>query len=110
MDQWSVRRPALLEPALSDLCELLSSHSSALRSLAHGLVARYLRYAPNAGMQVLNSYLACLNSEHYEVVMSTLDRLPEIVVCSQGIPCHLIQCVNMFCKCYVTMIKVTVYS
>lgn len=98
LDQWSVRRPALLEPALSDLCELLSSHSSALRSLAHGLVARFLRYAPNAGMQVLNSYLACLNSEHYEVVMSTLDRLPEIVVCSQEVALPLLStafCLNI---------------
>lgn len=84
LDQWSVRRPALLEAAVNDMCELILSPSGSVRSLAHGLLSRYLRHCPSAALTTLPAYLACLNSGHYDVISSTLDRLPEVVVCSQG--------------------------
>lgn len=80
-----MRRPAILEPALGSLCRLLASRSSATRGLAHGLLARYLRFAPHAARYALPAYLSCLDSPHTEVISTALDRLPEMAVCSQGL-------------------------
>lgn len=84
LDQVSVRKPSLLAPAVSDLCELIQSPSGAVRNQAHGLLSRYLRHMPSAALSVLPAYLSCLHSGQCELVSSLLDRLPEIVICSQG--------------------------
>lgn len=84
LDQVSVRKPSLLAPAVSDLCEHIQSPSGAVRNQAHGLLSRYLRHMPSAALSVLPAYLSCLHSGQCELVSSLLDRLPEIVICSQG--------------------------
>lgn len=84
LDQVSVRKPSLLAPAVSDLCKHIQSPSGAVRNLAHGLLSRYLRHMPSAALSVLPAYLSCLHSGQCELISSLLDKLPEIVICSQG--------------------------
>uniref|UniRef100_A0A1B6DA21 Uncharacterized protein n=1 Tax=Clastoptera arizonana TaxID=38151 RepID=A0A1B6DA21_9HEMI len=93
LDQWSVRKPGILEPAVNDMCELILSPSAAVRNLAHGLLSRYLRCCPSAASSTLPSYLASLNSSNYDVITSTLDRLPEVAVCSQEAAVTLLETV-----------------
>lgn len=91
LDKASVWRVALLEPALGSLCRYLTSRSSAIRSLAHGLLARYLRFAPQAARSALPAFISCLDSPHPDVIATALDRLPEITVCCQELALPLLK-------------------
>uniref|UniRef100_A0A1B6EU77 Uncharacterized protein n=1 Tax=Cuerna arida TaxID=1464854 RepID=A0A1B6EU77_9HEMI len=95
LDKVSSGRPALLAPAVSDLCELVLSPSSSVRGLAHGLLLRHLRHAPHRALSLLPAYLSCLNCGQYEVVSSALAKLPEVVVCSQEVALSLLE--TVFC-------------
>ncbi|KAG8306435.1 Integrator complex subunit 1 [Homalodisca vitripennis] len=95
LDKVSSGRPALLAPAVSDLCELVLSPSSSVRGLAHGLLVRHLRHAPHCALSLLPAYLSCLNCGQYEVVSSALAKLPEVVVCSQEVALSLLE--TVFC-------------
>ncbi|XP_054282832.1 uncharacterized protein LOC129000013 [Macrosteles quadrilineatus] len=89
----SVRRPALLAPAVAVLGELITAPGSNVRALAHGLLARHLRYAPHTALQLMPAYLTALQSGQVEVVSSVLDRLHEVVVCSQEVAVPLLETV-----------------
>jgi hypothetical protein len=86
LDHLSSRKPSILDTFCEPISELLLSPTSSIRTLAHLLFARHLRYNPAAATASTGvaAFLRCLESDHPDILNSALDRLPEIVVCAQG--------------------------
>lgn len=81
----SSRVPSILDVFFDAIAELLLSPSNSVRSQAHMLFARHLRQNPAACNVGVPAFLRCLDSNQADVLNSALEKLPEIVVCSQGI-------------------------
>ncbi|BES89143.1 integrator complex subunit [Nesidiocoris tenuis] len=79
----SGKKPSVLEPVFTALCSHLTAHNSSVRNLAHTLVMRYMRHQPKASADAINAYQACLESNNPDVVQTALEKLPEVIICSQ---------------------------
>lgn len=84
IDHLSSRKPSVLEFVVDSIAELLVSPQGNIRSLAHSLVARALKHRPAPNVNILSAFQRCLDSSRSDVLMSALDRLPEILLCMQG--------------------------
>lgn len=82
LDHLSSRNPAVLEVLTEQLSSLLLSPYHNIRSLSHTLLTRLLKYNPQSN--ALTGYLRSLESNQGEIVISALDKLPEMVVSVQG--------------------------
>lgn len=82
LDHLSSRNPAILEVLTEQLSSLLLSPYHNIRSLSHSLLTRLLKYNPQS--KALTGYLRSLESNQGEIIMSALDKLPEMVVSVQG--------------------------
>jgi len=80
----SSRKPSVLEPITDNIAELLVSPQNNVRTLAHTLLARALKHRPLPNANILSAYQRCLDSDRADVLMSALDKLPDIVLCMQG--------------------------
>lgn len=85
IEHLSSRRPSVLEFVTDSITELLVSPQGNIRSLAHTLLARALKHRPAPNPNILSAFQRCLDSPRSDVLMSALDRLPDIVLCMQGI-------------------------
>lgn len=84
VEHLSSRKPSVLEMVTDAISELILSPQGNIRSLAHSLLARALKYRPASNANILAAFHRCLESPRADVLMSALDRLPDIVVCMQG--------------------------
>ena len=73
-----------MEPITDVIADLLVSPQGNIRSLAHQLIARVLKHRPNPNLGILSAFQRCLDSPRADILMSALDRLPDIVLCMQG--------------------------
>lgn len=80
----SSRKPSVLEPITDNIAELLVSPQSNIRTLAHTLLARALKHRPTPNATILSAFQRCLDSDRADVLMSALEKLPDIVLCMQG--------------------------
>lgn len=80
----SSRKPSVLEPITDNIAELLVSPQSSIRTLAHTLLARALKHRPTSNANILSAFQRCLDSHRADVLMSALEKLPDIVLCMQG--------------------------
>ncbi|XP_071443700.1 integrator complex subunit 1 [Hetaerina americana] len=91
----SVRRPSILDPFMESVCQLVLNLSGSIRTLALTLLLRHLRHSPPTSASpspVLASFVRCLDhSNPPDVLLSALDRLPEVVVCAQEHALMLLQ-------------------
>jgi len=87
----AVRKPSVLEPITDNIAELLVSPQSNIRSLAHSLLARALKHRPSSNANILSALQRCLDSHRADVLMSALEKLPDIVLCMQGKPTSVIK-------------------
>lgn len=78
------RKPSVLEPITDNIAELLVSPQSNIRLLAHSLLARALKHRPASNANILSAFQRCLDSHRADVLMSALEKLPDIVLCMQG--------------------------
>lgn len=84
IEHLSSRKPTVLESVTDNIAELLVSPQSNIRSLAHTLLARALKYRPASNANILSAFQRCLDSSRADILMSALEKLPEIVLCMQG--------------------------
>ncbi|KAJ4450136.1 hypothetical protein ANN_01543, partial [Periplaneta americana] len=100
LDHLSTRKPSVLDAFCEPISELLLSPTGNIRSLAHILLARHLRHNPAAATTStgLSAFLRCLESDQADILNTALERLPEIVLCAQGMSCLI------FSKDYVRII------
>lgn len=84
IEHLSSRRPSVLEFVIDSIAELLVSPQGNIRSMAHNLLARALKHRPAPNLNILSAFQRCLDSPRSDVLMSALDRLPEILLCMQG--------------------------
>lgn len=94
IDYSSNKRPSVIGPVFSMVLSYLSSPVSQIRNHANTLVMRYIKQNPKSAIEALPSFMDCLNSKNPDVVASVLERVPELVVCSQEIALPLLQ--NVF--------------
>lgn len=80
----SSRKPAILEPIIDNIADLLVSPQGNVRAMAHNLIAKVLKHRPSPNLNILAAFQRCLDSPRADVLMSALDRLPDIVLCMQG--------------------------
>lgn len=83
IEHLSSRKPSVLEPVTDNIAELLVSPQGNIRTLAHTLLARALKHRPAPNLNILSAFQRCLDSPRADVLVSALDRLPEIVLCMQ---------------------------
>lgn len=74
----------MLEPIIDNIAELLVSPQGNIRTLAHTLLARALKHHPVPNSNILSAFQRCLDNPRADILMSALDKLPEIVLCMQG--------------------------
>lgn len=79
----SSRKPSVLEPITDNIAELLVSPQGNIRTLAHTLLARALKHRPTPNATILSAFQRCLDSDRADVLMSALEKLPDIVLCMQ---------------------------
>lgn len=90
------KRQGLLEPVFDRILELLTSPHMGLRSTAHILLVRHLKF--NSGhvatnRKALTAYVQCLRDTDSVVVQSALSSLTEVVICLQEYADELLQLV-----------------
>ncbi|XP_012280876.1 integrator complex subunit 1 [Orussus abietinus] len=83
IEHLSSRKPSVLEPVIDNIAELLVSPQGNIRTLAHTLLSRALKHRPAPNLNILSAFQRCLDSSRADVLMSALDRLPDIVLCMQ---------------------------
>lgn len=83
IEHLSSRKPSVLETITDNIAELLVSPQSNIRSLAHTLLARALKHRPASNANILSAFQRCLDSSRADILMSALEKLPEIVLCMQ---------------------------
>ncbi|KAF7414832.1 hypothetical protein HZH68_003321 [Vespula germanica] len=83
IEHLSSRKPAVLEPIIDNIAELLVSPQGNIRTLAHTLLARALKHHPVPNTNILSAFQRCLDNPRADILMSALDKLPEIVLCMQ---------------------------
>ncbi|KAL0272623.1 UNVERIFIED_CONTAM: hypothetical protein PYX00_005524 [Menopon gallinae] len=81
LDHISMRNPAVLEVLTEQLSSLILSPYSNIRSLSHTLLTRLMKFNPQS--KALTGYLRSLESNQGEIVLTALERLPEMVVSVQ---------------------------
>lgn len=84
IDHVSSRKPSVLEPITDNIAELLVSPQGNIRTIAHTLLARALKHYPASNANILSAFQRCLDSHRADVLMSALEKLPDIVLCMQG--------------------------
>uniref|UniRef100_A0A023EZS6 Uncharacterized protein n=1 Tax=Triatoma infestans TaxID=30076 RepID=A0A023EZS6_TRIIF len=82
-DYNTLKKPSQLEPMFPKLCTLLTCGSSQIRTLAHTLVNRYLRYSPSSALIAIPAYMTCLDSSNPDVITATFEYLPEVILAGQ---------------------------
>ncbi|XP_017798364.1 PREDICTED: integrator complex subunit 1 [Habropoda laboriosa] len=83
IEHLSSRKPSVLESITDNIAELLISPQSNIRSLAHTLLARALKHRPASNANILSAFQRCLDSPRADILMSALEKLPEIVLYMQ---------------------------
>ncbi|XP_008559998.1 integrator complex subunit 1 [Microplitis demolitor] len=91
IDHLSSRKPLIFEYVTDSLTELLVSPQGNIRSLAHSLLAKALKHRPTLNLTILSAFQRCLDSPRSDVLMSALDRLPDVVLCMQEHALPLLQ-------------------
>ncbi|XP_034943269.1 integrator complex subunit 1 isoform X2 [Chelonus insularis] len=91
IDHLSIKKPSILEFAIDNIAELLVSPQGNIRTLAHNLLTRLLKNRPTTNSNILSAFQRCLDSPRSDVLMSALDKLPEIVLCMQEHALPLLQ-------------------
>lgn len=91
IDYNSSKRPGLITPIFSTICSFLSSPVSQIRNSASSIVVRYIKHYPRSAKEALPVLMDCLDSRNPDIVSSVLEKVPEVVVCSQEIALPLLQ-------------------
>ncbi|XP_074109265.1 integrator complex subunit 1 [Cotesia typhae] len=91
IEQMSSRKPSIFDYVTDSLTELLVSPQGNIRSLAHSLLAKALKHKPTLNLTILSAFQRCLDSPRSDVLMSALDRLPDVVLCMQEHALPLLQ-------------------
>ncbi|XP_014230547.1 integrator complex subunit 1 [Trichogramma pretiosum] len=91
IEHWSSRKPAILEPVIDNIAELLVSPQTNIRSLSHQLLARALKNKPHPHLGILASLQKCLDSSRADILASALDKLPDYILCMQEYALPLLQ-------------------
>lgn len=87
LDHLSNRRPGILESVAEKIAPMILMTHMSVRQLGHSLLIRYIKFCPasvDMSSPILGSVVKSLDSNNSDVVNSTLDKLPEYVVCLQG--------------------------
>lgn len=84
IEHFSSRKPSVLEPVMDNITELLISPQGNIRTLAHTLLARALKHRPLPNASILSAFQRCLDSNRADILLSALEKLPDIVLCMQG--------------------------
>lgn len=84
IEHLSSRKPSVLEPIMDNIAELLVSPQGNIRTLAHTLLARALKHRPLPNTNILSAFQRCLDSHRADILLSALEKLPDIVLCMQG--------------------------
>ncbi|KAG4076992.1 hypothetical protein HA402_015979 [Bradysia odoriphaga] len=80
------KRQGLLEPLFERILELLESPNAIIRSTAHTLLVRHLKFNPGIhanNSKALIAYVQCLRGGDPAVVTSALETLTEVTICLQ---------------------------
>ncbi|XP_060529675.1 integrator complex subunit 1 [Cylas formicarius] len=79
IDHLTNKRAQLLETVSQYLYGLIESPNNSTRCLALSLVVRWLKHNPKAASDALPAILSCLDSENGDVIVSLMERLPDLV-------------------------------
>ncbi|XP_044017877.1 integrator complex subunit 1 isoform X2 [Aphidius gifuensis] len=91
IDNLSSRKPNVLESVIDYITDLLISPQGNIRLLAHSLIARAIKYKPVPNLNILAAYQRCLDSQRSDVLMTALDKLPDVIACMQEYALPLLQ-------------------
>ena len=71
-------KPAILLPITEELRDVIRHSNRTIRSIAYELLLRLLRHSPNTSSDIVPSYMLALESSDQGVVISALEKLPDI--------------------------------
>ena len=100
-------KPALLLPITEELTDLIRHQNRMIRTIAYELVLRLLRHSPNTSSDIVPSYMAALESPDQGVVISALEKLPDIAPLVQEKITSIMQVA--FCLGLYSILTVTSY-
>ena len=100
-------KPNILPSMTEELTELIRHTSRIIRSLAYELILRLMRHAPKCSSDVIPSYIAALESSDQGVILSALEKLPDIAPLAQEKLTSIMQVV--FCLGLYSNMTVTTY-
>ena len=100
-------KPALLLLVNEDLIGLISHASRVIRSIAYELILRLMRHSPKCSSDIIPAYIAALESSDQGVILSALEKLPDISPLAQEKLTSIMQVV--FCLGLYSNMTVTSY-
>ncbi|XP_045473416.1 integrator complex subunit 1 [Harmonia axyridis] len=83
LEHLTAKRPELLKHTLHILYNCVKSSNGAIRSIAINLILKWLKFNPKASEEALSFILTSLDSDNGDIIISILERLPEIVCVMQ---------------------------
>ena len=100
-------KPALLVPMIEELKDLISHSSRVIRTAGYELILRLMRHSPNHSADIIPSYIAALESSDQCIILSALEKLPDISPLAQDKLTSIMQVV--FCLGLYSNMTVTSY-
>ena len=100
-------KPSILPAMTEELTELLQHASRTIRNLSYELILRLLRHSPNSASDIVPDYIAALESTDQGVILSALEKLPDIAPLVQEKLTSIMQVV--FCLGLYSNMTVTSY-
>ena len=78
LKQSSNSKPAVLVSITEELTDLIRHPNRIIRTIAYELTLRLLRHSPNTSSDIVPSYMMALESPDQGIVISALEKLPDI--------------------------------
>ena len=100
-------KPGLLVPMIEELRDLISHSSRVIRTAGYELILRLMRHSPNHCADIIPSYIAALEASDQCIILSALEKLPDISPLAQDKLTSIMQVV--FCLGLYSNMTVTSY-
>ena len=100
-------RPGILLPMIGELTNLIGHTSRNVRSLAYELILKLMRHSPKSSCDIIPAYIAALEASDQGVVLSALEKLPDISPLAQEKLTSILQVV--FCLGLYSNMTITSY-
>ncbi len=95
----AIPKPQILEHVVDEICSLIGHPCRDVRVQAYNLMLKYLRHTPKDSGDILAAYVSCLESGDPSVVLTALEKLPDVSVLAQeqlGSIMHTVFCLGLY--------------